>query len=221
MDYRTHNNSYSSYVRNAIENIPEGQPIVFNTITNNMVKKYNIDEAHANQIVTLNINRLADNNIVERLYKGVYYRPKNTPLGKLRINPQKIFIEQLIKEGNKITGYETGPTLFNTVGLSTWMSNDYHLVTNKYRRKLPLNVKIELHKPVVEVNNENYRYLQVLDIIDGLDKYHIDTEDPNDVIRNTVKKLGINVLKILAYADKYYKKLTLLKSVRILTEGAI
>lgn len=221
MDHKTHNISYSSYIRDTIKKIPEGQPIVFNSITNNLVKKYNIDKAHANQIVTLNINRLADNNIVERLYKGVYYRPKNTPLGKLRIDPKNMFIEQLTKEGDQITGYETGPTLFNTVGLSTWTSNDYHLATNKYRRKLPSNVKIELHKPVVEVNNENYRYLQVLDIIDGLDKYHIDAEDPNYVIRNTVKKLGLDVLKILAYADKHYKKLTLLKCVRIFTEDTI
>ena len=73
-----------------------------------------------------------------------------------------------------------------------------------------LNNNIKLIKPPVVVTRDNYKILQVLDLL--LNKYDVyyDCENPNKVIYNYIIDNDINFERLLYYS-KYYNKSVLFK----------
>lgn len=52
-------------------------------------------------------------------------------------------------------------------------------------------MQIEIRKPPIRVNADNFRYLQILDAIRELDMAPVDTAKPVDVVRATVQKFAV------------------------------
>ena len=118
-----------------------------------------------------------------------------------------IFIEEIKeyimdKDGN-VKGYFTGAKLFNEAHLTTQVPNIIDFATNecknnsKYKNK---NLKVIIRKPRVEVNNDNYKYLQLFDIIENKDNIGIEVDNPDKVIYNFIKENSLNYKKIIEYA---------------------
>ena len=95
------------------------------------------------------------------------------------------------------------------------------IVTNQYRKALPKDVGLSAEKPKAEVNEQNFRYFQLADILCGMKKYFIDSHDPKAVINNYIKQFRIDPLRLIAYARKYYTQTESEYITAYLTEGLI
>lgn len=88
-----------------------------------------------------------------------------TPFGKSVLNKQEYYYKALTCPEEDHIGYEGSPSVLNTVGLTTVMTAKKNIVTNLYRKVLPDNINIIIEKPRTTINDQNYRYLQLADII--------------------------------------------------------
>ena len=119
--------------------------------------------------VKMTLSNLVKKNLVRRFSNGVYYLPKNNELlGELHPSIDDVIKIKYINNMDKTYGYYTGYVLLNEVGLTTQVPNTIEVCTNKetnIKRDITLNgMNIILRKPICEINNENVRYLQFIDI---------------------------------------------------------
>ena len=148
-----------------------------------------------------------------RYQKGIYYKTKRTPFGNVGIDYANIVSEIYLMEDEKIIGYETGPSFFNKIGLTTQMSKKTYIVTNNNRRKIKdLAEEIVLIKPIKEINNDNYRYFQFLDLLNNKFDVQIEAADYLYKLENFINKFDLNYKRLMAFAYEYnnneiYKKL--------------
>ena len=206
---------YGKYIANFVDKIEYDKPIYTELVAENVSYQYNINIKKAKEITNVNLKRIADKGKLERFQKGIYYKAKQTPFGKKGINPDTIAFDVLVKRGHDVIGYETGPALLNKVGLTTQIPRNYHIATNIYKNK-PLYAKnIVVKKPIIEVKSDNYKYLQVLDIISDLDKFPVDAENPEQIIKNYIKVNNISNEKLILLARKYCSTKVLLKTIDI------
>lgn len=144
-----------------------------------------------------------------RYRKGIYYRAVKTPFGFSKIDYNKLINDLYLCDINQVYGYISGPTLANKIGLTTQMAKEEYIVTNNNRVVSDID-NIKLIKPPVIVTRDNYKILQVLDLL--LNKYDVyyDCENPNKVIYNYIIDNNINFENLLYYS-KYYNKTVLFK----------
>ncbi len=180
-----------------------GEPI-FTSDIHEYVKKEIID---ANPLVINEyINRYKKNNEnFIRYKKGIYYKTKDTVFGKMTISKRDLIERFYLCDGDEVYGYETGPSFANIIGLTTQVPKDAYYVTNYYRTEKCSNC-IKLIKPIISVTQENYKYLQVLDVI--LNKYDVNFEvrDPNKIIRSLIDEYKLDFELLLYYANFYKDK---------------
>lgn len=210
--------NYSEYMNNMIDAFPIGMPIFTDTV----VKKASIDIGipieQIKSIVNLNLKRLADNLVIERIQKGVYYKPKMTPFGKTKPPFELAITEMCTKQGEHTIGYIGAETLLHNLGLSTLAPKNKVIVTNKYRVKIPKEQHIVLKKPVTEVTDENVRYLQIVDAISMLHTEYIDVQNPCRLIRQTVDRFKLDRLTVIKTAKKYYSQRVMLAVLETILE---
>ena len=144
-----------------------------------------------------------------RYRKGIYYRAVKTPFGFSKIDYNKLINDLYLCDIDHVYGYISGPTLANKIGLTTQMAKEEYIVTNNNRVVSDID-NIKLIKPPVIVTRDNYKILQVLDLL--LNKYDVyyDCENPNKVIYNYIIDNNINFENLLYYS-KYYNKNVLFK----------
>ena len=92
--------------------------------------------------------------------------------------------------------------------------------TNLHTKRVPEGMQIEIRKPPIVVNSDNFRYLQILDAIRELDMAPVDTAKPIDVVRATVEEFTLKTEMLILMARKYYGQKTLLRTIDILLEGS-
>lgn len=144
-----------------------------------------------------------------RYRKGIYYRAVKTPFGFSNIDYNKLINDLYLCNIDQVYGYISGPTLANKIGLTTQIAKEEYIVTNNNRVVSDID-NIKLIKPPVVVTRDNYKILQVLDLL--LNKYDVyyDCENPNKVIYNYIIDNDINFEGLLYYS-KYYNKSVLFK----------
>jgi hypothetical protein len=130
--------------------------------------------------------RLAKDGIIARFKRGVYYKPKETIWGTSVIGDDIVLKRKYIQDENgNIKGYLTGARLFNHLGLTTQVPRMTEIVSNEYKGKgkLITDYGAVVLKPQTYVNNDNYLYQQLLDIIENRTNVHIETEYPKAIIK--------------------------------------
>ena len=105
-----------------------------------------------------------------RYRKGIYYRAVKTPFGFSKIDYNKLINDLYLCDIDQVYGYISGPTLANKIGLTTQMAKEEYIVTNNNRVVSDID-NIKLIKPPVIVTRDNYKILQVLDLL--LNKYFL------------------------------------------------
>ncbi len=205
-----------SYVQNCEKN----EPIFIEDIQKYVMQFYNEEEKEKifNNIKEI-LNRLNKENVIKTAYKGIYYIPKFNIFGEMPLANSKIIQRKyLIDSLESVKGYVTGAALFNKVGLTTQVPNVIDIVTNecknnnKYTNKY-LNVTIR--KPKVTVNTENYKYLQLIDLIENKDNINIEVDNIDEIIYDFIQENNLNFEKILKYvretnSNAVVKKLVML-----------
>ena len=168
-----------------------GIPIFIEEIKDYIIHFYNENDKEKvfNNVKAI-LNRMNKEGIIETAYKGIYYIPVENIFGKMLLGNRQIIQYKYImdKKGN-IKGYITGAKLFNNIHLTTQVPNIIDIATNecknfnKYENK---NLNVIIRKPKIEVNNNNYKYLQLFDLIENKDNIDIEVENSDEIIYNFI-----------------------------------
>lgn len=208
---------YGEFIMNKIADIPYGQPFQTDVIAEAMAEEYTIPVYKAKPIINVTLKRLADKGQIERFQKGVYYRAKQTVFGKASPSAETLEAQLLIRRGDNIIGYETGVSLMNQIGLTTLVPKKREIATNAYRKKI-IDKYIIARKPVITVNAENFRYLQLLDVIRDLPEAPVDAENPRALLHAFAEKNALDTVEAMSYAKQHYPQKTLLGLIDVLIE---
>lgn len=111
------------------------------------------------------LNRMVSSGKIAKLSKGKYYKPENTPFGDLQPNQAQV-VKDLLEENGKITGYLTGYSIYNGLGLTTQVSNTIEIGKNQVRPNFKRErYTIAFVKQKNTITKENISLLQLLDAI--------------------------------------------------------
>ena len=203
-----------------IQNCEKNEPIFIEDIKEYIIQFYKDEEKEKifNNVKEI-LNRLNKENIIRTAYKGIYYIPKTNIFGEVPLANNKIIQYKYLtdKLGN-VKGYITGAILFNKVGLTTQVPNIIDIVTNecknnnKYENK---NLNVIIRKPKIEINNDNYKYLQLIDLIENKDNIYVEVDYIDEVIYNFIQENDLQFEKILRYARETNSKAVIEKLVSI------
>ena len=161
--------SICKLVFECIDQYPEDEPIFIEEIKEYVIQKCeNEQKEHVLKNINVILNRLKKEGFIRAEYKGVYYKPLVTIFGEMGLDQTKLMQLKYLKDRNgNIKGYIVGAKLFNRLGLTTQVPNVTDIVTNecKYHKQYDEKLRVYITKPKIEITNENYRYLQFIDIL--------------------------------------------------------
>jgi len=201
--------NYNKLLLNYINECPNDEPILIEDIKNYLKEKLNInDNVFIKLMKTINvyINRLVNAGIIKNDYKGVYYKPTNTVFGLLPLNRMKLIEKKYIENNSQVKGYFTGPYLYNALGLTTQIPTVKIVVTNECPNHNEYRVNdlgIIIRKPKIEITNDNYAYLQLLDLLINKDKVNIevDRKEEKEIIVEYINNYNITVDQLFKFAN--------------------
>jgi len=188
-----------------INNNGKGTPIFIDDVRNYVIDYYNTkDVTKISNNVKVILNRLNKEGIIKTAQKGIYYVPKENIFGKMTIGNNDIIKYKYLmdKEGN-IKGYITGAKLFNDLHLTTQVPNKIDIVTNEcknYNKYENKQLNVIIRKPKTIIDNNNYKYLQLFDLIENKDKIKIDVDNEDEIIYQFIKNNDLDFEKIIKYA---------------------
>jgi hypothetical protein len=191
------------YVKAVIASAPYGEPLTAAEIAAGFTGVFQMNPDKAKKIVNVYLKRLADQELVFRLKKGIYAKMRKTIFGIIIPDKEKIIAETFLCDGNEVIGYETGATALNRIGLSTLVPKNRQIATNRYRCVVPDKAGITVQKPIATVTTENAHYLQLVAMIRSMRRYPVDADDPGILIRDAIKRLELNDNELIRYADAY------------------
>ncbi len=186
-----------------IEGYPKDEPIFIEDIKKYVIEKCKYEEVESvKKNINVILNRLKNEGIIKAEYKGVYYKPIYTIFGEMGLDTSKLrklkYLED--RDGN-IKGYIIGAKLFNMLGLTTLVPNVTDIVTNecKYHKQYDKRLRTYITKPKIKITNENYRYLQFIDILENRDNIYIEAENANEILYSIIEECKLDFEKILKY----------------------
>lgn len=146
----------SDYIANRIERLPKGYVFTYADFITDVNKKEAVIKA---------LNRMVQAGRIAKLSKGKYYKPETTPFGNL-LPAQKQVVKDLLEEDGKVTGYLTGYSIYNQLGLTTQVSNTIQIGKNEVRPGFKRErYTISFIKQKNTITKENIPLLQLLDAI--------------------------------------------------------
>lgn len=197
-----------------------GKPILLTDVVHNLIdepEKFN----KARNTVSAYLNRMVRNNELKKLDDGVFYKSKKNLFGETPIDYidliNSIYFYDIQK--NERIGYRVGASVLANIGISNNLENGVEIVTNNFHKKKvidTINQNIHLKKPVIEVNNENYAYLQLLDTIKNIDKFHLANDHVGEKLVDYMDMNGIKVNKLFKFARDHYNKKTIAHLIELL-----
>ena len=143
-------------IREKIKSIPESEPFGY----------ADLGIAPADFVTAAKaIERLQKNGTINKLSKGVFYKPKMSIFGALPPDYNSILKNYLYKDGKRV-GYITGGVLYNQLNLTTQNYFRTQIATNRSRKKIDISwLKTNSVKAYAEVTEENYPLLGILDAL--------------------------------------------------------
>lgn len=164
-----------------------------------------------NNTLRQNLKRATDKGIICRYeYKpGIYFIPNpNSRLKKKTLSVNKIINKKYLFNRDRI-GYVTGIAFANELGLTTQNPSVLEIVTEAETN--PVRVvdykvrQVALRRPRVrDINEENYRLLQVLDLIKDFEKLSMTPyENAVKSIKNYLGGLKIDKEVLQDYLNEY------------------
>ena len=198
-------------VEKFIDEIKENEPIFIEDINDYVCEVYKkSDIIKIKKNINVIMNRLNNEKKIKTFYKGIYYKPQKNIFGEMPLDKDKVIRKKYLedKKGN-IKGYISGAKLFNKLGLTTQVPNITEIVTNeatginKYNNK-KLNIIIKT--PKIKLNNQNYLYLQLIEIIANKEKINIESKNYYEIIMKFIKENNLDFEKIIKYSRETKNK---------------
>lgn len=183
----------TEYIAFNIDRLPKGYVFTYANF---------ITEVNRKEAVIKALNRMVASGKIAKLAKGKYYKPETTPFGNLQPSQVQV-VKDLLEENGKITGYLTGYSIYNQLGLTTQVSNTIQIGKNQIRPNfIRERYKIAFLKQKNTITKESIPLLQLLDAIRYIKKIPDATVEAScarflAIIKNLTDK-EINMLVRLA-----------------------
>lgn len=146
----------SEYIAYTLDKLPKGYVFTYSDF---------ITEVNKKEAVIKALNRMVVSGKIAKLSKGKYYKPENTPFGNLQPKQAQI-VKDLLEDNGRITGYLTGYSIYNQLGLTTQVSNTIQIGKNEIRPSFKRErYTISFIKQKNTITKENIPLLQILDAI--------------------------------------------------------
>jgi hypothetical protein len=180
--------SISKTVAKKIDRKSTGELITFDEFS--ALKNFNA--------VALTLGRLSKSGKIERLSKGVYYKPTITKYGSLKPNENEI-LKMLLFKKNK--AYISGAAAFNKLGLTTQVPNVIEIRGNNSSRLMKIGkLRIKFKKSDIEFKPDDVQILQLIDSLQEIRKI----SDTN--VKTVYTEIGS---RILGLTENKIKRLVL------------
>lgn len=194
------------FIIDNIRDINTGVPIYISDLAAKLAEKDGIDEKKASAAVSVAMKRIMDQGLCPKLriyQKGIYYLAEETPFGETGINKELLIQHKYLSPD---IGYETGYAALYHFGLTTQMPGERVLVTNRAKdcQRFDETLGVYVRPPKVEVTAENKDYLQVLDVLELMEKAPVDNSDPYGRVADILIQYNLKYSMLLALAEHYY-----------------
>jgi hypothetical protein len=137
---------------------------------------FSIDIGDTNTIVQT-LKRLTEQGKIQKLSKGKFYKPRKTEFGISKPAIKQV-VKDLLEKDGKLIGYLTGYSVYNSLYLSTQISNTLQIGVNKYRRAIKRGqYKISFVVQPNTINKNNIELLQILDSVRFISQIPATTPD--------------------------------------------
>ena len=144
------------------------------------------------------IERLQKEDLIKKVSKGVFYKPEQTVFGELKPDYSELLRPYLFENGKRVA-YETGPSLYNRLGLTTQMAFRIKIASRGKRININRGIlKADAVKSYAEVTDSNYNTLGLLDAFKDIKRI------PDCSVAQAVRRLSA-IIK--AFDDKQTESL--------------
>lgn len=146
----------TEYITNSINKLPKGYIFTYSDFDVELKSKEAIIKA---------LNRMASSGKIAKLSKGKFYKPEITPFGQIQPDQYQI-VKDLLETNRKVTGYLTGYSIYNQLGLTTQVSNTIQIGKNDIRPAFQRErYTISFIHQKNTITKTNIPFLQILDAI--------------------------------------------------------
>jgi hypothetical protein len=151
------------------------------------------------------LERLQKKGIIKKLSKGIFFKPKMTPFGEKTPGEEQVLKPYLYQDGKR-TAYITGNYLYNQMGLTTQVPAIIQIASRN--RRIFVNrgtIQATAVKSYVDVSDENYQLLGLLDVIKDLKQIpDMDIQSAITILKKRIGQLDNNqLMALIGYALKY------------------
>jgi hypothetical protein len=209
----TNTTTIMNQIKQYIDYKEYGKPILLTEVVRDFIDVTG-DYKKTRNTVSAYLNRLVRKDKLKKLDDGVFYKTKKNKFGEIPIDYVDLIknIYFYDTENKERIGYRIGANVLANIGITNNLVNVIEIVTNNFHKRKVLdaiNQNIHLKKPTLEVNNDNYIYLQLLDTIKEIDKFHLTNERVGEKLAEYMGKNGIEVNKLFKLAKEHYNKKTI------------
>lgn len=171
----------SEYISLTIDRLQKGYVFTYADFTTEVNRKEAVIKA---------LNRMVESGKIAKLAKGKYYKPENTPFGKLQPNQAQV-VKDLLEDDGKILGYLTGFSIYNQLGFTSQVSNTIQIGKNEIRPTFKRErYTIVFIRQKNTITKENIPLLQLLDVLRYIKKI------PDSNIESSCERLLILLKKL-------------------------
>ena len=148
-------------VRNRINSFDSGILIKYSDLTDITENVLALSKA---------LSRMVKENKLEKIEKGVFYKPKKSKFGRISPSINEVIKKELEKNGEMV-GYITGINLYNKLGLTTQISNVIEIGINKRKAsKEIMGTKVKFIQVNSKIDKSTVNLLQLLDAMKSIKK---------------------------------------------------
>jgi len=186
----------SDKIRERIALFPRGQ--VFT------IADFDIDRQYCGALIK-SLNRMVGQGLLQRLSKGKFYKPQQSVFGELPPSEEEV-VKDFLEKNGKTIGYITGTVAFAAMGLTTQISSDIVIGTNKYRHPL---TRGQFHVSfLVQPNSINKRDIDLYRLLDAIKLIkHIPASTPDEIVAVLGKRIealeNTKQQRLIVLAGKY------------------
>lgn len=202
---KKYQNTYKSFVLKTVRDTPLTQPIFVSDVAKQLAEEHGIDRDKAAAATAVAFKRIMDEKAepsLRRYKKGIYYRTESTVFGEYGIKETVLVGRKYLADGS---GYETGYSLLNALGLTTQMPTHLYIASNAVKRPhYDSEFRIMARPPKTLVTKENRRYLQLLDAMETMKTAPVDEPHPYRILARYMEKYNLDFATLLVLAVKHY-----------------
>jgi len=146
----------TDYITDKINRLPLGYIFTYDD--------FDLEVAQIDSVIKA-LGRMVKTGKIRRLSPGRFYKPRITEFGELKPEIYQV-VKDLLEQDGKITGYLTGYSSFNQLGLTTQVPGQIQIGTNKVKKGMKRGMfKISFLRQANRITKENIPLLRILDTI--------------------------------------------------------